>query len=102
MKLINLTENSDVYTANVYFALGTWNAVGDVNTLIEQFIMVTICPPSRRKAHGSIQRKRPKVPGNMSGIHWLSKWASEKNDDAKSVPKGLTFNPFVVIKTKYP
>lgn len=35
MKIINLTEKSTVYTANVYFILGTWNALPDVNTLID-------------------------------------------------------------------
>lgn len=35
MKIINLTEKSTVYTANVYFILGSWNALSDVNTLID-------------------------------------------------------------------
>ena len=35
MKIINLTEKSTVYTANVYFILGNWNALPDVNTLID-------------------------------------------------------------------
>ncbi len=35
MKIINLTEKSTVYTANVYFILGSWNALPDVNTLID-------------------------------------------------------------------
>jgi glyoxylase-like metal-dependent hydrolase (beta-lactamase superfamily II) len=35
MKIINLTENSAVYTSNVYLVLGDWNAIDDVNTLID-------------------------------------------------------------------
>jgi glyoxylase-like metal-dependent hydrolase (beta-lactamase superfamily II) len=35
MKIINLTEHSNVYTANVYFVLGTWNSLPDVNTLVD-------------------------------------------------------------------
>jgi len=35
MKIINLTENSKLYTSNVFLALGTWNTVEDVNTLID-------------------------------------------------------------------
>lgn len=35
MKIINLTENSTVYTSNVFLVLGTWNALPDVNTLID-------------------------------------------------------------------
>ncbi len=35
MKNINLTENSPVYTSNVYLLTGTWNALSDVNTLID-------------------------------------------------------------------
>ena len=35
MKIINLTENSKLYTANVFLALGEWNAVDDMNTLID-------------------------------------------------------------------
>ena len=35
MKILNLTEKSNVYTSNVYFVLGTWNALPDVNTLVD-------------------------------------------------------------------
>ncbi len=35
MKIINLTEKSPVYTSNVYLLTGTWNALSDVNTLID-------------------------------------------------------------------
>ena len=35
MKIINLTENSDIYTSNAYLLLGAWNALSDVNTLID-------------------------------------------------------------------
>jgi glyoxylase-like metal-dependent hydrolase (beta-lactamase superfamily II) len=35
LKIINLTENSKLYTSNVFLALGEWNAVDDVNTLID-------------------------------------------------------------------
>jgi glyoxylase-like metal-dependent hydrolase (beta-lactamase superfamily II) len=35
MKIINLSENSRIYTSNAYLVLGTWNAVEDVNTLID-------------------------------------------------------------------
>jgi glyoxylase-like metal-dependent hydrolase (beta-lactamase superfamily II) len=35
MKILNLTERSQVYTSNVYLVLGTWNALPDVNTLVD-------------------------------------------------------------------
>lgn len=35
MKIINLTENSKLYTSNVYLVLGTWNTVDDINTLVD-------------------------------------------------------------------
>jgi glyoxylase-like metal-dependent hydrolase (beta-lactamase superfamily II) len=35
MKIKNLTLNSSLYTSNVYLVLGTWNAISDVNTLID-------------------------------------------------------------------
>jgi len=35
MKVINLTENSKIYTSNVYFLLGDHNDLYDVNTLID-------------------------------------------------------------------
>jgi glyoxylase-like metal-dependent hydrolase (beta-lactamase superfamily II) len=35
MKIMNLTENSRLYTSNVFLALGTWNTVDDLNTLID-------------------------------------------------------------------
>jgi len=35
MKVFNLTENSDVYTSNVYLVTGNFNDLSDVNTLID-------------------------------------------------------------------
>jgi glyoxylase-like metal-dependent hydrolase (beta-lactamase superfamily II) len=35
MKVINLNENSKVYTSNVFLVLGSWNTVDDLNTLID-------------------------------------------------------------------
>ncbi|HNX23095.1 MAG TPA: MBL fold metallo-hydrolase [Spirochaetota bacterium] len=35
MKIYNLTEKSTVYTSNVYLVTGTWNAMEDVNTLVD-------------------------------------------------------------------
>ncbi|MBN1931965.1 MAG: MBL fold metallo-hydrolase [Desulfobacterales bacterium] len=35
MKILNLTTDSKIYTSNVYLITGTWNAFGDVNTLID-------------------------------------------------------------------
>ncbi|MBW1678510.1 MAG: MBL fold metallo-hydrolase [Deltaproteobacteria bacterium] len=35
MKIINLTAESSVYTSNVYLLLGSYNAMDDVNTLID-------------------------------------------------------------------
>ncbi len=35
MKVENLTRNSKVYTSNVYLITGNWNALNDVNTLID-------------------------------------------------------------------
>jgi glyoxylase-like metal-dependent hydrolase (beta-lactamase superfamily II) len=35
MKIINLTEDSKIYTSNAYLVLGTWNALADMNTLVD-------------------------------------------------------------------
>jgi glyoxylase-like metal-dependent hydrolase (beta-lactamase superfamily II) len=35
MQIFNLTKDSKMYTSNVYLVLGTWNAIGDVNTLVD-------------------------------------------------------------------
>jgi Zn-dependent hydrolases, including glyoxylases len=35
MKIFNLTEKSQLYTSNAYLVLGSWNALDDVNTLID-------------------------------------------------------------------
>ncbi len=35
MKIINLTESSNVYTSNAFLVLGSWNALPDVNTLVD-------------------------------------------------------------------
>jgi len=35
MKIYNLAEDSKIYTSNVYLITGTWNALKDVNTLID-------------------------------------------------------------------
>ena len=35
MKIVNLTENSTVYTSNAFLVLGTWNALPDINTLVD-------------------------------------------------------------------
>ncbi len=35
VKIYNLTENSKVYTSNVYLITGTWNRIDDVNALID-------------------------------------------------------------------
>lgn len=35
MKVINLSLGSTMYTSNVYLATGTWNAISDINTLID-------------------------------------------------------------------
>ncbi|MBF0119053.1 MAG: MBL fold metallo-hydrolase [Desulfobacterales bacterium] len=35
MKIFNLSENCKTYTSNVYFVLGTWKAIADMNTLVD-------------------------------------------------------------------
>lgn len=35
MKIYNLTENSKVYTSNVYLVTGSWNSIDDINTLVD-------------------------------------------------------------------
>lgn len=35
MKIINLSEHNSVYTCNVYLVTGDFNALGDVNTLVD-------------------------------------------------------------------
>ena len=35
MKIINLTRDAEIYTSNVYFLLGDWKAVEDVNAMVD-------------------------------------------------------------------
>lgn len=35
MKILNLTQNSNTYTANAYLVTGTWNTLKDRNTLVD-------------------------------------------------------------------
>jgi glyoxylase-like metal-dependent hydrolase (beta-lactamase superfamily II) len=35
MKIFNLTEDSQIYTSNVFLVMGTWNTIDDINTLID-------------------------------------------------------------------
>ncbi len=35
MKISNLTNDSDVYTSNVYFIRGDWNGIDDTNVLVD-------------------------------------------------------------------
>ena len=35
MKILNLTEDSGIYTSNAYLVTGSWNTLEDVNTLID-------------------------------------------------------------------
>ena len=35
MKIHNLIKDSKLYTSNVYLVLGEWNAIADVNTLVD-------------------------------------------------------------------
>ena len=35
MKVLNLTSDSKMYTSNVYLITGTWNAIDDLNTLVD-------------------------------------------------------------------
>ena len=35
MKIINLTNDSNIYTSNVYFLLGDWKGIDDVNALVD-------------------------------------------------------------------
>ena len=35
MKISNLTEDSKIYTSNVFLVMGTWNTIDDITTLID-------------------------------------------------------------------
>lgn len=35
MKIMNLTEDSTLYTSNVFFIMGEWNTLSDLNTLVD-------------------------------------------------------------------
>jgi glyoxylase-like metal-dependent hydrolase (beta-lactamase superfamily II) len=35
MKIYNLTEDSKIYTSNVFLVMGTWNTISDINTLVD-------------------------------------------------------------------
>jgi len=51
MKILNLTQGSAIYTSNAYLLTGTWNAIPDVNTLVDtgrdiKIIDAVYCAPT--------------------------------------------------------
>lgn len=61
MKIINLTEKSKLYTSNVYLVLGTWNALDDVNTLVDVGRDPSIIERINRTSTGVGKRKIDQV-----------------------------------------
>jgi len=52
MKVTNLTKSSKVYTSNVYLIRGSWNAIKDVNTLIDVGRDVSIIDKIKQSSTG--------------------------------------------------
>ncbi|HEY92103.1 MAG TPA: MBL fold metallo-hydrolase [Dehalococcoidia bacterium] len=52
MKITNLTKGSKVYTSNVYLVRGSWNAIKDVNTLVDVGRDVSIIDKIKQSSTG--------------------------------------------------
>jgi len=61
MKIVNLTENSTVYTSNAWFVTGTWKALGDPNTLVDAGMDPGILRRLRDADTGVGQRKLDQI-----------------------------------------
>lgn len=61
MRIMNLTENSKLYTSNVYFILGEWNTLDDINTLIDVGSDPSIIPSLEKMNTGLGKRKVDQV-----------------------------------------
>jgi glyoxylase-like metal-dependent hydrolase (beta-lactamase superfamily II) len=61
LKIKNLTERSNIYTSNVYLITGTWNAMSDVNTLIDVGRDVSIVDAVKNAPTGVGKRKVEQV-----------------------------------------
>lgn len=61
MKIINLTEESDIYTSNVYLVTGDWKTLDDKNTLIDVGRDPKIIEKITRSSAGVGKRKLDQV-----------------------------------------
>jgi glyoxylase-like metal-dependent hydrolase (beta-lactamase superfamily II) len=85
MKIVNLTYGSEVYTSNAYLLTGTWNALPDVNTLIDTGRDVKIIDAIHNAPTGVGKRKLDQVI--LTHTHY---------DHVSMLPKILKeFNPVV-------
>jgi glyoxylase-like metal-dependent hydrolase (beta-lactamase superfamily II) len=61
MKIVNLTLGSSVYTSNAYLLTGTWNAIPDVNTLVDTGRDPKVIEAIRNSATGVGKRRIEQV-----------------------------------------
>lgn len=61
MKVNNLSENSKIYTSNVYLLTGDWNCIQDVNTLVDVGRDQTVIDAINRASTGVGKVKVEKV-----------------------------------------
>ncbi len=61
MKIVNLTLGSSVYTSNAYLLTGTWNAIPDVNTLVDTGRDPKVIEAIRNSATGVGKRRLEQV-----------------------------------------
>ena len=91
MKIINLTAESSVYTSNVYLLLGSYNAMDDVNTLIDVGRDLSIIDKIRQLDTGVGKNKVDKViltHGHFDHAGLLPTIKDEYN------PEVYSFHPF--------
>ncbi len=61
MKIVNLTEESDIYTSNVYLVTGDWKTLDDKNTLVDVGRDPKIIEKITRSSAGVGKRKLDQV-----------------------------------------
>jgi len=91
MKIINLTGNSKIYTCNVYFLLGDWKAVDDVNAVIDVGRDHSIFEKIKKLDTGVGKKRVEKVVLTHGHYDHVSLLSSIKDEFA---PKAYAFHSF--------
>ncbi|MBW1710314.1 MAG: MBL fold metallo-hydrolase [Deltaproteobacteria bacterium] len=91
MKIINLTADSKIYTSNVYYILGDWKGIKDVNTLIDVGRDSSIIKKIKQLDTGVGKKKVERVVLTHGHFDHVSLLPIIKNEFD---PEVYAFNPF--------